>query len=124
MTNIYDQHDAAFKSVQAFVIVKDGEKIGKVAIKFPKDGANRLYAYVHIHGAPMVRAYAGGCGYDKSTAAVQEAISKVYTSSNPDKDTKEYNDLALAIQASMSKADRKGWGNALRDAGFTVFQAV
>lgn len=47
MAKIYDQHRAAFSNVSAYVITLDGEKVATIAIKFPRDGAGRLYAYVH-----------------------------------------------------------------------------
>lgn len=43
MKNIYDQHDAAFGGVSAYVICDAfGDRIGTVALKFPRDGAARL----------------------------------------------------------------------------------
>jgi hypothetical protein len=77
LTQIYDQHAAAFRQVSAFVIAKNGERVATVAIKFPKDGAGRLYAYVHWAGAQMERGSAGGYGYDKRSAAVAAALRKI-----------------------------------------------
>ena len=77
MPDIYDQHDAAFARVSAFVICRDGERVATVALKFPADGAGRLHAYVHWLGLPMVRGFAGGYGYDKRSAAVIEATGKI-----------------------------------------------
>src|SRR3546814_2190612 len=70
MTAIYDQHDKAFARVSAYVVTKDGAHVANVSIKFPADGAGRLYAYVHWIGLEMVRDHANGYGYDKRTAAV------------------------------------------------------
>lgn len=74
MSNIYDQHNSAFRQVQAYVILKGSERVATIAFKFPHDGAGRLYAYVHWLGAPMVRGYANGYGYDKRSAAVESAV--------------------------------------------------
>lgn len=76
MADIYEQHDAAFKRVSAFVIMSAGERVATVAIKFPADGAGRLYAYVHWLGNEMTRGQASGYGYDKRSAAIADAARK------------------------------------------------
>lgn len=84
MTTVYEQHDAAFKQVSAFVITDSkGERVATIAFKFPKDGAGRLYAYVHWIGVPMVRGHANGYGYDKKSAAVESAIPKINHPATP-----------------------------------------
>lgn len=74
--SIYDQHQATFKNVSAFVILDENHEVyAKVSIKYPRDGAGRLYAYVHIIGERMVRGSATGYGYDKGSAAVSKAFT-------------------------------------------------
>lgn len=117
MTDIYDQHAAAFRSVMAFAIVRDGQQCGKIAFKFPKDGAGRLYAYVHWHGVKMVRGYAGGYGYDKKSAALANAAAKIQGEGwNPD--------WQAAFVAAIAKDDGKTWQANLLAARFDVFKAV
>ena len=78
MTKIYEQHEAAFKYTAAYVVLNtDFQRVATIAFKFPKDGAGRLYAYVHWLGCEMVRGFAGGYGYDKTSAAVESAIEKL-----------------------------------------------
>lgn len=115
MTNIYDQHTAAFKNVSAYVILKDGERVATIAFKFPADGAGRLYAYVHWFGIPMVRGFANGYGYDKKSAAVEDAVDKL-----PEFGSGGH----LEFKKALSNIGGNSWENSLRDAGFTVFQAV
>lgn len=117
MTNIYDQHAAAFRSVMAFAVVGDGYQCGKIAFKFPRDGAGRLYAYVHWHGAPMVRGYASGYGYDKKSAALANAAMKMKRDHNRPK-------WQAAFIAAIVKDDGRDFDRNLRDAGFELFQAV
>lgn len=74
--SIYDQHRAAFANVSAFIVAQYGERVATVAFKYPKDGAGRLWCYLHIIGLPMVRGYANGYGYDKHRAAFDNALSK------------------------------------------------
>mgnify|MGYP000855203912 CR=1 FL=1 len=127
MSKIYEQHTAAFANVSAYVVLKDGELVAKIAFKFPKDGAGRLYAYVHWLGSEMVRGSASGYGYDKRSAAVADAAHKVKLDDREDGHRDDYGnavtDCAEFIDA-VSKDGGKYWNDKLRDAGFTVIQAV
>ncbi len=130
MTKIYDQHEAAFKDVQAFVVLGQTDEMGKpnrvatIAFKFPRDGAGRLFAYVHFFGIEMVRGFASGGGYDKKTAACSAAVSRMKDGLAVNHwqahEIAEYDKFraALALDGGNS------WDSALRDAGFTVMQAV
>ena len=133
MTKIYNQHDKAFSNVSAFVVLKDGERVATVAIKFPNDGAGRLWAYVHFIGVPVVRDYAGGYGYDKRSAAVVYAAARI----EQDKPSESmagndwYDDARAdelvkmtAFKDALSGIGGKDWSDALRDAGYVVMQAV
>src|SRR5574343_355367 len=73
MQKIYEQYEKAFSNVSAYVILKDSEYVATVAFKYPNDGAGRLWCYLHVLGLSMVRAYAGGYGYDKASAAFTSA---------------------------------------------------
>jgi hypothetical protein len=118
MSDIYKLHGAAFANVSAFVILKGGERVATIAFKFPRDGAGRLYAYVHWIGVEMARGHADGYGYDKKSAAVESAIVKVHFPI----------DLGANGSGAFEKAllgiDGSTWDTALREAGFTVLQAV
>jgi hypothetical protein len=131
MTKIYDQHDNAFSHVSAYVILKDGEHVAKIALKFPKDGAGNLYAYVHYLGLEMVRDFAGGYGYDKKSAAVTHAATKIepYLVEDPTQQwqidyAEKINAVMAEFKAALSDIGGKDWDNALRDAGYTVLNAV
>ena len=115
-TNIYRQHDAAFANVSAYCIARDGKRVATVAFKFPRDGASRLWCYVHLFGAEMVRGYAAGYGYDKQSAACASAASRI--------DAEAFDDLRVEFLDAMRKDDGMGWDRNLRDAGFDVWQAV
>lgn len=125
MADIYEMHDKAFAKVSAFVILKGGERVATVAIKFPADGAGRLWAYVHWIGTEMTRGHAGGYGYDKRTAAVSVAARKLPLTLDLDNSTARsrrgsYDDFRRA--ALLDAGDN--WTRALEKAGFTVLQAV
>lgn len=120
MSDIYDQHSRAFARVSAYVIMNGADRVGTVAIKFPADGAGRLYAYVHIHGAPMVRGWAGGGGYDKRSAAVASALER-HEAPDYGVTAEQWEALQRAIVAMRSR----GWIRAIEDAtGWRVWQAV
>lgn len=119
MTDIYEQHKAAFKRVAAYIVLKDGERVATVAFKYPADGAGRLYCYLHIIGVPMARGYAGGCGYDKASAAAYDAIMKAQPNS-----AAEHIQWHVFHAPLKEGAGASNWDRALADAGFTVLQAV
>lgn len=120
--SIYDQHQAAFANVSAFVLLVDGERIGTVALKFPRDGAGRLTAYVHVLGLPMVRGFASGFGYDKRSAAVEDAVKRiVFDDTGRSEDA---NKFAALIQRTLAPDSGDDWNRRLEKAGFTVLQAV
>lgn len=122
MANIYDQHKAAFSNVSAYVILHNGERVATIAFKFPKDGAGRLYAYVHWIGIEMVRGYAGGYGYDKSSAAIESAVGAALKAH---KDEILGHDLnRVSFYSALKDCDGHDWSEKLRARGFTVLQAV
>jgi hypothetical protein len=122
MTDVYDQHRASFPHVSAFVVMHGSRHVGSIAFKFPRDGAGRLYAYVHWFGVPMVRGYAGGYGYDKKSAACSSAARKM-----PEHLPEGYDGAGDVYGRFVDALGRDGgqeWHNHLRKAGFDVLQAV
>ena len=118
-TSIYDLHDKAFGRVSAFVIVHGGARVATIAFKSPDDGSGRLYSYVHWLGKPMVRGFAGGYGYDKRSAACADAARKL-----EDVPDGAYDVARGAFRVALLEDGGQHWDSALRDAGFTVWQAV
>ena len=127
-TDIYKMHETAFARVSAFVVTdKLGERVATVAIKFPSASAGRLWAYVHLIGVEMVRGHAGGYGYDKRSAAVAVAISRLPEYPvRPESDGYGAAVIAnrAAFQGAVHRMDSHGWIHELEAAGFRVFQAV
>lgn len=124
-STIYDQHRAAFAIVSAYCIILDGEHIASVAFKYPKDGAGRLWCYLHVFGQPMARGFVSGGGYDKHSAAAACAARKVknYAESEITQYPKNA-ELRNLIVSALASDNGYGWDRRLRDAGFDVFQAV
>lgn len=112
---VYEQFDAATRYIGAYAIFKGAWPVGRVVLKYPKDGAGRLYAYVQVWGAPMVRGWASGYGYDKATAAVASAaIHLDETHTDPDTMWK-----TIGEWRSMRGAG-ESWDEQLRALGYTV----
>ncbi|HEY5793421.1 MAG TPA: hypothetical protein VIU82_00275 [Bosea sp. (in: a-proteobacteria)] len=118
---VYRQFDAAFARVAAYVILKNGELVAKVAIK--RSASNlRASAFVHWIGVPLVCGTANGGGYDKDSAAVAAGARKIL---NPTTQIHgEWSDDWQAFVKAASLDGGKRWDDAVRDAGFTVIQAV
>lgn len=123
MSDIHDQHAAAFASVSAYVITLKGERVATIAFRHPRDGAGRLWTYVHWLGTPMVRGFASGGGYDKHSAACASAIHKACAAKHALL-LAEPGSPMDAFRAALCKDDGATWDRQLRDAGFDVLQAV
>ncbi len=114
---IYEQHEKSFANVQAYVIAKDNNRVATIAFKFPKDGAGRLYAYVHWIGKEMVKGMANGYGYDKKSAACESAMESL----------KKQGDLSnecMVFYSALRDIGGSNWDRALEKEGFNVWQAV
>ena len=123
---IYDQHDKAFTRVSAHVIVKNGERVATVSFKYPADGAGRLQCFLHVLSLSMVRGTASGYGYDKASAAFHDAAKKQALVKLEDWQTPGSYAAEYAMAQAMVDCFRDGysWQDNLREAGFTVWQAV
>lgn len=126
MTDVYDQHRASFSNVSAYAVVRNGERVANISFKFPRDGAGRLYAYVHWLGSEMVRGFAGGYGYDKRSAACANAARKITGNELKRANRTDYHDQPhfAAFLTAMEKDGGEHWDNALRNAGFDVWQVI
>lgn len=92
-TSVYDKHSKHFAQVSAYVIIdSEGTQKGTMSIKYPKDGAGKLYLYLHLHGLQMVQVSVSGCGFDKLSVAVQKAAD-TYVKQNLGNDKLNVQDL-------------------------------
>jgi hypothetical protein len=121
---IYDQFDRAFAKVSAWAILKDGKAVGRVAVKYTRDGMGRATFYLQSWGLPMVKGSAAGTGYDKTSAAAYRAAIALRKASdaNPDNpDNRHGPEIAAALILSP---DGQRWCNALEAAGFDVATVI
>lgn len=130
MTNIYDKHDAAFRNVSAFVVLgrntdENGDTVHVATVSLKHGGS--VTAFVHWIGTEMTQGRAGGGGYDRSSAAVADAARKAIAAAAKGAkwEATQPGDLDRAVFfKTASTYDGKRWDSALRDAGFTVIQAL
>lgn len=121
--SIYDQHQAAFARVSAYVVLdpRDGTRTATIAFKFPADGAGKLYAYVHVLGTQMVRGWASGMGYDKRTPAVESALKRIITTGDVAPEVRAH---VKALQEAVAGDGGEYWDRLIEKAGYRVLQAV
>ena len=113
--SIYDQYNAAFNNVTAYTVLIKGSVIGKIVFKHPKDGAGRLYCYLHQYGFEMVRGFAGGYGYDKQEASLESCL--IDAKKKDINDCPLYNTLAYITGCGQ-------WQNELAQLGYDIYQVV
>ena len=74
MNTVYNKFDKHFAQASAWVIVNEqGDQVGKMAAKYPKDSMGKLYLYLHLYGSERVQVSVSGCGFDKLSMAIQKA---------------------------------------------------
>ena len=113
--SIYDKHKAHTSRIGAYAILHKGEYVAAITIAYPRDGASRLYAYVHWIGTEMQCGHANGYGYDKRTAAVSCAARK-WMDQKADAQSADSD----AFWTALIPDNGKDWADCLRNAGFTV----
>ena len=64
-----------------WVMLQDGKVAGRIITAWPNDGAGRVRMAVSIYGGPLKQdetlfGQAGGYGYDKESAAFQDALDR------------------------------------------------
>jgi len=119
MTTIYELHDKAFQHVRAYALVHKGQHVGLISFKYPNDGAGRLWCYVHLFGLTMARGYAGGYGYDKTSAAAFAAVQNIPTDSGQPLASK----LAIALRKAV-KGEGSDWKDDFKRAHVKTLRAL
>lgn len=108
----YAAFDRAFSNISAYVILHSGAAVGRVAFKH---GAS-VQCFAQVWGCTMERGKAGGGGYDRATAAAEQAFARM-----GDKDASAHAQPHLyAMQEAMVGPDGARWTRRLEDAGYTV----
>jgi hypothetical protein len=120
MPDIYDKFDAAFRKVAAYALIHDGKAIGRAAIKYPADGAGRLTFYLQLWGARMVYGTASGGGYDKATAAFQDAAAKMRPDPEYGDSRPELASLRDTVKALAADPGGVRWSDRLERAGIVA----
>ena len=99
----------AFSRVRAYTIIKPNSKADSVAygvirVAYPKDGAGRLHVFVWDYSSDrgIQHGMSSGYGYDKLSAALQDL---------------QFDDITFTDHPV-------NWESQLRQAGYTVIQAI
>ena len=117
MSNPYDRFDAAFGRITAYAVLLNGKPVGRVAVKI----GTAVTAYVQAWGNEMAIGRAGGGGYDRTSAAVQDAARKLRNDgANQDDDDEAAEALVKMRNALTRGRDGSHWTTQLEDAGFTL----
>lgn len=128
MTNIYDRHDKAFSGTEAYVLINPKQPDSRLAtIAFKRGSTGNVRCFFHFIGYEMTCGNAGGYGYDKCSAAFLDAVEKHYKNISDIEYEAVAKDLAkvkLILDAAVAGNGSSRWHNALRNAGFYLFQAV
>lgn len=110
---VYEQHDAAFRSVSAFATLMDGKHVANVTVKH----GTAVTAYVHRIGTEMQRGQAGGGGYDRTSAAISYAAAKIPFTMGRDEISDRLRSILMVDGCST-------WARALEAEGFTVCNVI
>lgn len=112
MAKVYEAFDKKFSKISAYAVMRNGEYEGKIVVSYPKDGAGRLHVFVHEFGFEMITGFAGGYGYDKVGAALQ----------NAHKNCKEVgSDLYAALETITFDGE---WKRVIESKGFTIINVI
>jgi hypothetical protein len=119
--NVYDKFDNATRGICAYALMRDGKHIGRVITKRSAVGMCPMTAFVHLYGLDMTQGRATGCGYDKQSAAVKNALTKTARAGRHADDTFC---LVAEVAAWMHENDGHGWCHAFRACGVDVFTVI
>lgn len=122
--SIYDQFNAHTPLISAHAILLNGIMVAKIVFKLPKDGAGRLYAYIHWFGVPMVRGSASGYGYDKKSSALSRSPAMEPDHVQNGQLVPYQNPAQVKFIEALSKDDGYGWDYHLKAVGFTVYTVI
>lgn len=119
----WERYDAAFKQVGAHAVLLKGEHVANIAIKYPRDGAARLTAFVHWIGIEVAHGFVSGYGYDKTSAAIEKIGREL--SGEKERMTGEKLANFEAFKNALSGCDNGScWNEALTGAGFVVLGVI
>ncbi len=121
MTTVYNKFYKHFPQVSAWVIVNEqGEQVGKMVAKYPKEGMGKLYLYLHLHGSEMVQVSVSGGGFDKLSVAIQK-VGDSYVKMNIGKDKLNVQGLDFLQALCNVNHDFSGWN---KYGTYEFFQAI
>lgn len=125
MNKTYQQYRSAFKNVSAYIVLHRDAKVATITFKNPTHEKGRLYAYIQWMDTDMRRSFASGTGYDKHTSACAYVIYDMFPGPAGSAHLMAMPDTPFARFArALEVEEGRSWDDALRRAGFEIFQAV
>lgn len=120
MATVYEQFDKATRDVSAFAVFKGPDYIGRVVFKRGTSGL-RTTCFAQVWGLRMAKGMANGGGYDKDSAAAENAISKIKPEDERDPAPLEH---LKAWQDAMKGPEGERWNRRLDAAGYNVVHVI
>lgn len=113
MTTPMQEFEKAFKGVSVYAIEHSGGVIGNVSFKT----ADSCRVFIDIGNAKMIIGRTRGTGYNRETAAVENAFMNApFVTECP-----VFNEISLAVRGSLTGS---GWAKAVKSAGYIVTQII
>lgn len=114
MTDTRKELEVATANVNAWALLCDGDIIGRIVTKRGRSG--RVTAWVHVFGAPGVfaKGWADGYGYDKTTAAIEDAAMRWLEAEEP---KKENASIGVNMMRALVRPPAIDWDACLRGIG-------
>lgn len=114
--SVYDRFDVATRGMGAYAILKDGKPVGRAVVKY----GNAVTAYLQAWMQPMAMGRAGGGGYDRATAAMEQAASCLAPDLEYPREDVDPSELAGIKRAILEGRDGSRWSDRLEAAGYVL----
>jgi hypothetical protein len=121
---LYRERDLAFQLISAYAVLKDGNHVANINIRYPTGRSLRLRAFLHVLGTPIAKGFAGGGGYDKKSAALESAAESLSLDNAPYEPDESTLECWHEIRSALTNIGGSQWDHRLRDAGFDVLCVV
>ena len=109
-----DKLVTAVDGVNAWCITNDEGHVGRIVVKWNKR-SGVVTAFLQYYGSPVIIGRAGGGGYNKVKAAIQDAAQKFVADHDSDDSDESVNFHAAFAQDAVS------FETALENAGMKIF---
>ena len=115
--SVYEKHAKHFQLVRAYCVINvQGEHIGNITFKYPKNGYGKLFGYLQLFGSQIENTWVAGCGYDKLSTCVNK-LADEYLVTNKENLTENQVDFLLNLKENHFNSNKDF-------NGFKIFQVL